>query len=121
MRFFDYADEYTIPKDKTLFELQADLGAASARSNDFIRLNAARLGSFGDWSDDDLKVFWASMDIYAATGNNYFANYFLLKFNLADGSWDFSKGIEAWFVEDHYGHYGTVDEFLKLVDYLRFF
>ena len=61
------------------------------------------------------------MDVYSVTGKNYFANYFNLKYRLSDEIWDFSDGIEAWFSTSHHGHYGTADEFLDLVDCLRFF
>ena len=121
MLFSDYANQYTIPKNKTLFELQAELGTVPVRNNDYIRLNAARLGSIGSWSDDDLNIFWICMDVYAATGKNYFANYFNLIYRLADEIWDFSNGIESWFYTSHWGDYGTADEFIELVDYLRFF
>lgn len=117
----NYPSQHTIPKDKTLFELQAELGSLPARNNDFLRQNAFLLGSIASWRNYSLDVFWACMDIFESTGINYFTDYYDIVY-YSHSEWNFSKGIEAWFSTPRMqGDYPSVAEFTYLVDCLRFF
>lgn len=109
----------SIPKDKTLNELLAEIIDTPCQSNEFIELTKRGLVEIGAMDDFDYDIFWNCMRIYESYGVNYFPFYILLRKGFYG---DFTQGIESWFnSRSIMGHMPNVEHFKELVDVLRFF
>lgn len=108
-----------VPQDKTIKELLPEGVSVPCRCSNFIEINKIGMVEIGAMDDFDYEIFWNCMRVYEACGINYFSQYI----ELCKGFYgDFTQGIESWFnSRSIMGYRPDVENFLELVDVLRFF